>query len=399
MSTAEARNSSPWPAVIGVCGIYVSFGLAIGVMAPMVDEITADLGLTRSTMGSILGAWALIYVFTAVPAGAFVDRLGLRTSLTLGGLSITASLLLRSVATSAPSLFAAVAVFGIGGPLVSIATPKLVASLFDEDSRRLPTGLGVASPAVGSALALAGTNPVLLPVGGESWRRVLLMIAGVAFVTTLIWLFASRAVTHVAQGERSNRARLRRLLGLTSMRRILTISLFSFFFAHALSNWLPEILSDNGQSDNRSGYLAALSVTVGIAGALVIARLVPSHRRPHALVVIFLVLTATVLGLSTLSFTPLVVSLALLGFSRAGIIPLLFLEIMGDPDIELEDIGAATGLFFAVGEIGGFCGPYAVGYIADRTDGFESATVALAGVCVAAAIPAWSLIKHSAFAR
>jgi len=365
----------------------------------MVDEITADLGLTRSTMGSILGAWALIYVFTAVPAGAFVDRLGLRTSLTLGGLSITASLLLRSVATSAPSLFAAVAVFGIGGPLVSIATPKLVASLFDEDSRRLPTGLGVASPAVGSALALAGTNPVLLPVGGESWRRVLLMIAGVAFVTTLIWLFASRAVTHVAQGERSNRARLRRLLGLTSMRRILTISLFSFFFAHALSNWLPEILSDNGQSDNRSGYLAALSVTVGIAGALVIARLVPSHRRPHALVVIFLVLTATVLGLSTLSFTPLVVSLALLGFSRAGIIPLLFLEIMGDPDIELEDIGAATGLFFAVGEIGGFCGPYAVGYIADRTDGFESATVALAGVCVAAAIPAWSLIKHSAFAR
>ena len=140
------QRHSPWLAVGGVCGVYFTFGLTIGVMAPLVDEISADLDLSRSTMGSILGAWALIYIFTSIPAGAFVDRVGLRGSMTVGGLSIAATLFLRSLAGDALSLFGAVAVFGIGGPLVSIAMPKLVASLFEEDQRRLPTGLGVAAP-------------------------------------------------------------------------------------------------------------------------------------------------------------------------------------------------------------------------------------------------------------
>ena len=386
------QRHSRWLAVAGVCGVYVSFGLAIGVMAPLVDEISGDLGLSRSTMGSILGAWALIYVFTAVPGGAVVDRLGLRWSLFAGGLSITASLLLRSVADGAVTLFLAVAVFGIGGPLVSIATPKLVASLFDADDRRLPTGLGVASPALGSAIALAITNPLLLPALDGSWRAVLLVMAAVAFVASFGWLYASRAVTHLRQGDsRTDRSTITRLLKLRSMRTILTISVFSFFFSHALSNWLPEILTDTGQTDNAAGYLAAISVTVGILGSLTIARLVPSHRRPHALVTIFVLVGITVAGLGSLPFALLVIALGVLGFCRAGIIPLLFLEIMGDPDIELGDIGAATCLLFAVGEIGGFAGPYAIGWVADATNGFGAATLLLTAVAGTAAVSAMAL--------
>lgn len=388
----SVRRHSPWLAVAGVCGVYVSFGLAIGVMAPLVDEISDDLSLSRSTMGSILGAWALIYVFTAVPGGAVVDRLGLRWSLFIGGLTITASLVLRSMATGAISLFAAVAVFGIGGPLVSIATPKLVASLFDADARRLPTGLGVASPSLGTAIALAVTNPVLLPAFDGRWRPVLLVMAGASFVATLVWLYTSRAVAHVRQGAtRTDRATIARLLKLRSMRTILAITLFSFFFSHALSNWLPEILTDTGRSDNAAGYLSALSVTVGILGSLTIARLVPSHRRPHALVAIFILVGVMVAGIGSLPFGLLVGALGVLGFGRAGIIPLLFLEIMGDPDISVSDIGAATGLFFAVGEIGGFSGPYAIGWVADATDGFTAATLLLTGIAGAAAAGALAL--------
>ena len=363
-------------------------------MAPLVDEISDDLALTRSTMGSILGAWALIYIFTAVPAGAAVDRLGLRRSLILGGLTITASLVLRSTADSAIGLFAAVAVFGIGGPLVSIATPKLVASLFDEDARRLPTGLAVASPSLGSAVALALTNPVLLPATGDDWRGVLLVLAGIALATTLGWTYASRAVAHVQQGAtRTDRSTLTRLLRLRSMRIILVISLFSFFFSHALNSWLPEILTDTGQSDNAAGYLAAISVTVGILGSLTIARLVPTSRRAVALATIFAVMALSMALVTWLPFGLLVVALALLGFARAGVIPLLFLEIMGDEQIGLSDIGAATGLFFAVGEVGGFSGPYVMGFVADRTDGFTAATLVLTGVAVAGACGALVLSR------
>ena len=392
IASDSGQPHSPWLAVAGVCGVYVSFGLAIGVMAPLVDEISSDLSLSRSAMGSILGAWALIYVFTAVPGGAVVDRLGLRWSLLVGSLTITASLLLRSMANGPVSLFAAVAVFGIGGPLVSIATPKLVASLFDADERRLPTGLGVSSPALGTAIALAVTNPVLLPAFDGNWRPVLVVMAAVSFLTTLGWLYASRAITHVEQGAtRTDRSTIARLLKLRSMRTILAITLFSFFFSHALSNWLPEILADTGQSDNAAGYLSAISVTVGIVGSLSIARLVPSPRRPLALVVIFVVAGLMVAGIGSLPFVLLLVALALLGFARAGIIPLLFLEIMGDKNIAVSDIGAATGLFFAVGEIGGFSGPYVIGWVADRTEGFAAATLVLTGIAGAAAAGALAL--------
>ena len=392
IASGSVQRHSPWLAVAGVCGVYVSFGLAIGVMAPLVDEISSDLSLSRSAMGSILGAWALIYVFTAVPGGAVVDRLGLRWSLLVGSLTITASLLLRSMANGPVSLFAAVAVFGIGGPLVSIATPKLVASLFDADERRLPTGLGVSSPALGTAIALAVTNPVLLPAFDGNWRPVLVVMAAVSFLTTLGWLYASRAITHVEQGAtRTDRSTIARLLKLRSMRTILAITLFSFFFSHALSNWLPEILADTGQSDNAAGYLSAISVTVGIVGSLSIARLVPSPRRPLALVVIFVVAGLMVAGIGSLPFVLLLVALALLGFARAGIIPLLFLEIMGDKNIAVSDIGAATGLFFAVGEIGGFSGPYVIGWVADTTEGFAAATLVLTGIAGAAAAGALAL--------
>ena len=392
IASDSGQPHSPWLAVAGVCGVYVSFGLAIGVMAPLVDEISADLSLSRSAMGSILGAWALIYVFTAVPGGAVVDRLGLRWSLFVGGLTITASLVLRSMANGPVSLFAAVAVFGIGGPLVSIATPKLVASLFEADERRLPTGLGVSSPALGTAIALAVTNPILLPAFDGNWLPVLVSMAAVSFLTTLGWLYASRAITHVEQGAtRTDRSTIARLLKLRSMRTILAITLFSFFFSHALSNWLPEILADTGQSDNAAGYLSAISVTVGIVGSLSIARLVPSRRRPHALVAIFAVAGAMVAGIGSLPFGLLFGALAVLGFARAGIIPLLFLEIMGDKNIAVSDIGAATGLFFAVGEIGGFSGPYVIGWVADTTEGFAAATLVLTGIAGAAAAGALAL--------
>ena len=390
-SDPQARRS-PWLAVGGMCGVYFSFGLTIGVMGPLVDEISTELELSRSTMGSILGAWALIYIFTSVPAGTVVDRLGLRWSLALGSLSIAATLFLRSLAGGPISLFAAVAVFGIGGPLVSIASPKLIASLFEEDHRRFPTGLTVAAPTLGTAIALAITNPVLLPLFDGRWRPVVVLIGVVSLVAGAGWLYASRAVAHLPQDNaRPGLSTVGRLLKLQPMRLILLISVCSFFLSHSLTAWLPEILADSGQSDNAAGYLAAISVTVGIVGALTIARLTPNNRRATTLVAIFLVIGTMVTSLTLVPVGLVVIALGVLGFARAGVIPMLFLEIMGDDDIGLADIGAATGLFFAIAQLGGFSGPYAVGFVADRTDGFTAATVLLALVALAAAVLALML--------
>ena len=211
------------------------------------------------------------------------------------------------------------------------------------------------------------------------------MLSLVALVATGGWLYASRAVSHVPAGvDRTDLSTVIRLIKLPSMQLILVISILAFFLSHALSAWLPEILADSGQSDNAAGYLSALSVTVGILGALTISRLTPSNRRATVLASIYIIVAAMVLALTAVPFLLVVAALGILGFARAGVIPMLFLEIMGDRSISVGDIGAATGVFFAVAQIGGFSGPYAVGFVADRTDGFAASTALLAAVAAVA---------------
>ena len=65
----------------GVWLIYACFGLVLASMAPLVQVITEDLQLSLSAMGSILGAWPLVYIGAAIPAGTLLDRFGLRRSL------------------------------------------------------------------------------------------------------------------------------------------------------------------------------------------------------------------------------------------------------------------------------------------------------------------------------
>lgn len=381
MSQDHAQASSHWLPIAGAAAVYVSFGTVIGSMASLVDEISSDLELSRSTMGSILGAWALTYVFTAIPAGAAVDRFGVRRSIALGSLSMVLSLVLRAVATGPVGLFLGVAVFGVGGPLISVGAPKLVSTLFTEDARRLPTGLMTASPGLGSAIGLALTSPLLLPATGDSWRAVLLVFAAVAAATGCIWWFLTRRLSPAATAvSKTNRHTLGALLALPLFRLILAVGLLHFLFSHALGAWLPEILSATGLSDTAAGYVAAVSTVVGIVGSMMLPRLVPRGRRTPALAAIFATMAVTAALLSATSGVSLILVVAAMGLVRAGVIPLLFLLIMDHPDVSTREMGAATGLFFAVGEIGGYFGPWIVGLIADRFDGFGAATMALAVV-------------------
>lgn len=43
-------------------------------------------------MGSIMGAWQLTYIASAIPCGIFLDRIGSKWALTLGALVIATQL-------------------------------------------------------------------------------------------------------------------------------------------------------------------------------------------------------------------------------------------------------------------------------------------------------------------
>ena len=364
----------------GVWLIYFGFGLLSAAMAPLIDPVSRDLGLSYTTMGAILGAWPLVYIVAAAPCGAFVDRVGLRWSLFLAALIIAASGGLRAVAFDAVSLFVAVGLFGIGGPLVSIGAPKAIAQWFRGAERGFAMGVYITGPALGNMLALVLTNSVLMPLSGGSWRQVMLIHTGFILAAGLAWFVlgghrVNRAVERAARHRESVAGQLAvfaMLLRLPSIRVILAMSIGAFFLHHALGNWLPEILRSGGMEASSAGLWSGVPTAIGIAGALLIPRYATPPRRFAILFALSLSTGAGALMLLPAGVPALVAAVILQGVARGSLIAVMILVLMETRGVDPRHTGAAVGLFFSAAEIGGVLGPLAIGAASDLTGGFDA---------------------------
>ena len=388
--TAVAGHPFRWALLAGSWLIYYAFGLVTASMAPLVQPITAELGLSLAAMGSIFGAWPLVYIASAALCGSVLDRFGLRASLFTAAIVIGLSGLLRAGATSYLGLYVAVAVFGLGGPLVSVGGPKLIGQWFEEKEQGLAMGLYVTGSALGNVSALSLTNSLVMPLVGGSWRRTLLCYAVFTLGAGCAWLALTALPGSRVHLRRTvtgpDGSQIRVLAGLFRLRPVRIILLMGvgiFFFNHGLNNWLPEILRARGMDARAAGMWAAIPTAVGIAGALVVPRLAAPTRRSAILAALF----ACAGGATLLLHAPLVPVLAfglvLQGIARGSMTAVTMLMLMDTRHIGSQRLGAAGGIFFSAAEIGGLLGPLTVGAVFDLTGGFSAALYLFTGVCAA----------------
>ena len=387
-----------WVMLAGVWLVYYCFGLQTAAMAPLVKPVTDDLGLTYSAMGAVLGAWQLVYIATALPCGAFLDRVGLRRALFPSAVIMATSGVLRSLAVDHLTLFLAVALFGFGGPLISIGAPKLISQWFVGSERGLAMGLYITGPSLGNITALALTNSVLMPLTGGSWRAVLLTYAVLALGAGIVWLAissheANRTMenTVAAEPKAGQLQIFAGLLRLRPVRIVLFMSIGIFFFNHALNNWLPEILRSGGMDAKSAGYWSSIPTAIGIIGALIIPRLAIPRRRLSILLLLFIGGAVAMLMLQIGAGVPLAFGLALQGLARSSMMTVAVLVLMETRDVDSRNMGAAGGLFFSAAEIGGVLGPLTIGSLSDLTGGFVAGLYLLTGICVALMVLLWVL--------
>lgn len=336
-------------------------------------------------MGLVLGTWQFVYLGVAIPAGKLIDRLGLRWSILLAGASIGLSALLRATAQGLPSLLLAVAIFGIGAPLISIGAPKLVADYFATQGRRVAVGIYGTGPAIGSALGLAATNGVVMPLVEESWRGAMVIGAVPAVAGIGIWLMVSMRPGPAASTPSVALLSSAALLRLPIVRLVLVLGIGGFFYIHALANWLVDILESAGWSVVAAGYWASVPTLLGIVATLTLPRLATGERRASMLGWILIIGAIALLFVSTTSTPVLVPALAASGLARSMIMPLCMLILMDARAIGSRNIAAVGGLFFTAAEIGGVLGPIVTGLLADLTDGFGLAIVTLSAALAAMA--------------
>lgn len=386
--TARSDASARWLILFGVWLTYFCFGLTIASLAPLVGPISADLGIGNGEMGLILGAWPLTYILAAIPSGILLDRLGARRMLALATLVMAASGLARSAADTTTAMIMAVALFGIGGPMISVGAPKIIARLFEGRTRATAMGIYITGPYLGGILALSLTNSVVMPFTDGSWRGAVQVYAWLVAASGVIWfIIASLPAARRQSGdaETGQKFDLRAFLEIVRLREvqlILTLSIGIFFINHGLNNWLPEVLRGHGLSSVRAGYLAAIPSSIGILAALLIPRIaVPERRLAVMASLIVMALMASLLLQS--SFGPfLLAGLIIQGVARGAMMTVAMLLLMETPRVPQERLGLAGGLFFAFAEIGGVMGPITFGILAELSGSFAVSLSALTVVCV-----------------
>jgi len=385
-----------WFLLFGVWLLYASFGLVATSLAPLVPIIEADLGLSHAAMGSVLGAWQLVYIFAAVPCGILLDRIGPRQALALGAIMIAASAFGRSIATGYAPLLLAVMLFGIGGPIISAGAPKVVTDLFSGPNRGFAMGIYMTGPAMGGIVSLTLTHSVLLPGFDGNWRAVLSLWAFVTLAAGIFWwIIAPARGTDEVPGRSSRtpdalppsqRRVIGDLLRSPSVRLVMLMSVGLFTFNHGLNNWLPELLRSGGMGLIEAGYWAAIPTVVGIAGSLLIPRLATPPRRFTILFVLCLAALAASVLLQSQHPSTLLAGLMMQGIARSALMTVLILTLVELPDIGDERAGTASGLFFSSAEVGGVLGPLSLGLLYDATGEFSAGLVALSAISVALAL-------------
>jgi MFS transporter, ACS family, tartrate transporter len=171
-----------------------------------------------------------------------------------------------------------------------------------------------------------------------------------------------------------------------------TLVLAFIYFANTTSSYgvgffLPQIIKGLGSTTIAANYLSAIPFLAGAVGILLFGQISDrfrTHRR-LILVVAFLITAVGMAGAGALGAA--YASVVLIGISvfgtyggKAPFWPL--------PSMFLTGAAAAGGIAFinSIGNLGGFAGPYLLGWVRDATGSYTAALYGLAGLALAGAL-------------
>ena len=199
ISTSSGSPRYAWYVVAVLLILNVSSFIDRQVMALMVTPIKADLALTDTQMGYLLGpAFAATFAFSAFIVGRMADRRSRPAIIAWGVAAWSVMCTASGVANTYAQLFAARVGVGIGEATLSPTANSLIADYFPPE--KLATAMSVFTSGVfiGSGLAyfiggavieaVSNLEPWRLPFFGEirAWQRVFLIVGGPGMLLALL---------------------------------------------------------------------------------------------------------------------------------------------------------------------------------------------------------------------
>jgi ACS family tartrate transporter-like MFS transporter len=388
--------------------------------------MTRDLGLTAYIYGWGAGIFFLGYFIFEVPSNLLLEKVGARRwiariMITWGLMAAAMAFVQGATSFLVLRFFLGVAEAGFFPGVILYFTywfPKqyrgrVIAALF----LAVPGSNALTAIISGALLGLDGT----LGIPGWKWLyiveavpAVLLAFAVLKYLTekpeVADWLLPDEKQWLTATLESEKLALVGKAGGHMPLsqalkdKRVLALSMVYFTIVTAtygITFFLPQIVKGLGGSDMRTGLLTAAPYVIGTIGMLVWSQSSDRHKeRKWHFIIACLLGAAGLIAAGALGSTYgalVAIAIATIGIygSKPSFWPM--------PSEFLTGTAAAGGIALVncIGNLGGFVGPYAVGWIKDSTGNFAAALYFLAGSAVLSALITLVLIpsRKAALAR
>ena len=385
--------------VSGIWFIYFCFGFSVASLSPLVHHITIDLSISYKKMGIILGSWQFIYVLFAIPAGYILDRIAFKNTLFIASIIMSLSLICRSLSENFNQLLFAVALFGLGGSLISVGVSKVTSVYFKGKSRAIIMGILMTAPPLGAIICLAITSTIFLPIYENDWRSIIFIYGFLPIIAGTLW-FILNILYNLSYDPKNQLVSIKQqivlLKSFLSNRRILLtliLAISAFYLNHGLANWMPKILISKGIAVPSASLFATIPVIIGILSALTIPRIAIGRARFYIIIILFLNAAFSVFLIQNDLGIFLITGLILLGITWGPLIAILLTHLTETRIIKSKQAGLAGGLFFTMAEIGGIIGPISVGIIYDYYNNFNYALGFYSLILIVMIIPVMFLKK------
>lgn len=379
MSTYKFKDMKKFTQILLVLGvILIAFNLrpAITAVGPIIGLIDQDLGLPGWSLG-ILTSLPLIGFAIMSPIAPVLGRKYSNEVVVIWGMVFLAvGIVMRSI-PMALFLFAGTTLIGIGIAVANVLLPGILKERFPG---KVAFMTGLYSTAMGLMAALAsGISIPLATAMGESWELSLVVWIIPAILGIIIWVYFVQHRTSANEIEvhyiPADEVRMWR------SRLAWEVSIFlglQALFYYVIIAWLPAILQDSGLSNESAGWLLSLTQFIGLPIGFILP-VIAGKMKSQSLLTAGISLLA-IIGTAGLTFsnsyTVLIISVALVGFSSGGLFPLA-LAFLGMRASNARQAAELSGMAQALGYFLAALGPIMSGYLRDLTGNWNVALLVL----------------------
>ncbi|MCY4526109.1 MAG: MFS transporter [Anaerolineaceae bacterium] len=381
---AQALRFLRNPVVIPIYLPTLFFGMALGMMKPILPLYVSEFDVSYVLIGLVVGGEALGAMLADVPAGILLRRYTEKQVMLAGQLLVLLGMLLLFLAPTVWMAFLSLFMFGTGRALFNVSRHMFLSEQFSRDKRGRAISVFGGMVRMGYAIGPVIGGFIAARMG---LRAPFLVVCAFALFGIILVVLLLRE-TRRREAGRSREEGLAVVETLRENRPLLARAGSGVLFGQAIragrSIIVPLYAADVlGLGPEAIGIIVSVSWMLDMLMFLPAGWVMDKRGRKHAIVPSFMIMaTGVALIPLTQGFEGLMLATALIGlgngFSSGSMMTL------GSDLAPARTRGEFLGVWRLIGDSGATAAPFVIGFVAQQL-ALQSAAVAISGMGLMAA--------------